>query len=1119
MGPERVSRLRPTTAQIRAADPAHSAWVGANAGSGKTRVLTQRVARLLLAGWAPETILCLTYTKAAAVEMQERLFATLGGWAMAPDAALAADLAALEGAASPDPDPARLARARRLFAAALETPGGLKIQTIHAFCARLLRRFPLEAGVSPSFRVLDEAEARRLLTEIRRDLAREAETGGSTAFDRIAARAYDKEVEALTQAVLTERATLARPLDPGRLAQAFGEAAEGRRAAAVRALGALDWPALTRLGAEMALTGSTMATPGARIADAVARAATDPEAALEALLAAFLTKGRPRERRQFPTRPVLQRMPEADALTDAMIAWAVAAREALAKAELAERTRDLSAFAVALLQRYEAAKARDATLDYTDLVARTAALLDRSEDRAWVLFKLDRGISHILVDEAQDTAPEQWRVVMALADEFLAGEGGGPEGRTLFVVGDEKQSIYSFQGADPRVFQEMRVSLRRRLSEGPAPLVEPALVTSFRSAPGILAFVDAVFEGREAALTDGRIAHEASRAGDGARVDLWPLVEPEPAAEAPDWWRPQPVDPGLAPKPRLARRLAADLARMIATERRPSRGGGPGAPIRPGDILVLVRRRDALARELIKALKSEGVPVAGADRLALAQGLAVQDLMALIRVALTPSDDLALAGLLRSPFVDLDEAALFDLAHGRPGTLLAALASSEHREAAALVADMAARADFLRPYEFLERALLHHGGRGKLVARLGPEAEDLVDELLEQALAYEAEAVPSLAGFLAWVETGERVVKREMEAAGDAVRVMTVHGAKGLEAPVVVLADTVAQASSVRRVAVDAETGLALWLPRSEQEGERAAKLKEQMEARAAEERQRLLYVALTRAEDVLILCGAGDARKVEKDWYGQLSAAMDRLGAREVPRPDGPIRRLGEEPEPSMAASEARPATPAPPDAPGRSPPEARPRRLAPSGLGALLDGAKAAPKGRDRREAIAHGLAVHRLLETGAPAEADLARDAPELDPEAREAALREARAVLAAPWAAEIFGPDSMAEAPLALALPEIAERPMLGRIDRLVVTPARVLVVDIKTDRRMPARADDADLADLAQLAAYRAALAQIWTDRPVEGALLYSAGPRLLHVAGDCLDALLLRLAAASGRTA
>jgi len=1133
MSPRRPVQ-RPTRSQIAAADPAVSAWVGANAGSGKTRVLTQRVARLLLTEVNPQRILCLTYTKAAAAEMQNRLFEMLGGWAMAEDGRLGDELAAIAGEQAPVTDAESLACARRLFARALETPGGLKIQTIHAFCDALLRRFPLEAGVSPRFEVLDERQSALMIAAIRAGMAGDAEAGADTSFDGVAERLNEGGIDDLIGAVLAGRAEFSDGGIDARLEAHFGAAVrESGEALAEAALDRVDWERLGAFAAWLAKDGgATDQAAAAAIGEARALREAAPLEAARRLAGAFTTKaGGPRSRRGFPVKRVIEMRPEADPFTDAMIGWAGDFLDTLRARESASRARDLDAFAGTLLARYRRAKDARALLDFDDLVTRAGDLLTRSDMAAWALYRLDQGIDHILVDEAQDTSPGQWAVIRAIAHEFNTGAGARAVNRTLFVVGDEKQSIYSFQGAELRAFGENRRHFGDWLDGMGGSLARPGLVTSFRSAPGILSYVDAVFAGEAAVgltVSGDPVTHEAHRERDASRVDLWPLVEPDPTEDPPPWWTPVDTPPPGSAKARLARMLADEIGRMIDEDRLPAKEGRPGRRLRPGDILVLVTRRDALAQGLIRELKGRGLPVAGSDRLSLAEELAVKDLLALVKVAVTPGDDLSLAALLRSPLCDVSEDDLFALAQGREGSLWQAVMAAEvrHGQTVAMLRDMARQADYLRPYEFLERALIRHDGRRRLLARLGHEAEDPIDELLAQALVYEAREAPSLAGFIAWIEAGDIKVKREMERGADEIRVMTVHGAKGLEAPVVILPDTMAKGGGGGRpVLLPAGRGaneppLMLWAAGRTEDDPVTRTARAEAEARDAAERKRLLYVALTRAEDWLILCGAGQANRKDGTWYEALEAGMAaRGGESELPGPEGlagPVRRRDDNPVPVRGAAddEASPETATAPARPGwlsPAPREERAKRLSPSSLGAHAEEGGA---GLGRELALTRGSAVHLLLEKLADRPAAqrralagrlLAHEFPGLAGEIAAGAVAEALAVFDAPFAAEIFGPDALAEAGMVLALPAVSAEPMLGRIDRLLIRPDRVLVVDFKTDARPPVAAEATPESYLAQLGCYRAALAALYPERAVVAAILWTAGPFLMPLDAEILD--------------
>ncbi len=1128
---------QPTTAQIEAADPEIWAWVGANAGSGKTRVLAQRVARLLLGGAEPERILCLTYTKAAAAEMQTRLFAMLGGWAMADDDWLGRELAAIQGHDAPVADGVVLLEARRLFARALETPGGLKIQTIHAFCDALLRRFPLEAGVSPRFEVIDERQSALMIDAIRTEMALGAEAGGSEAFDRVVGRLNEGALDDLIASVLAVRGGFpGRDMD-ARLEAHFDAAVRaGAEQAARRALEGVSWD-------QLAVFASWLNDGGVndrRAADAITRGKAlcmaDPVGAATVLASGFTTQsGEPRSRKGFPTKPVLALHPEAETLTDLMIGWSMEALAALKGAAAVERARDLGLFATELLSRYAQAKRARALLDFDDLVSRAAELLTRSDMAAWALYRLDQGIDHILVDEAQDTAPGQWAVIRAIAREFQAGAGAREGNRTLFVVGDVKQSIYSFQGAEPAAFGANRDHFAEWSSDMGGRMAQPDLITSFRSAPGILAYVDAVFSGSAgAALTapGGTVEHHADRARDASRIDLWPLAETDLKEDPPPWWTPVDLAPPGHAKQRLARTLAGEIARMTRDERLPAREGVPGRRVRAGDILVLVQHRDALAEGLIRALKAEGLSVAGADRLTLTGELAVKDLMALVKVAVTPSDDLSLAALLRSPLCGVSEETLFELAHGRIGSLLQAVTAPESPcpEVGDMLRDMAGQADFLRPYEFLERALIRHDGRRRLLARLGHEAEDPVDELLVQALVYESREAPTLAGFVAWIEAGDIQVKREMEQGSGEIRVMTVHGAKGLEAPVVILPDTLYRGGRGSRPALFPAAGdedappLMLWGRAKALDDEVTARARAAADRRDADERWRLLYVALTRAEDWLILCGAGSK---PDHWYAALAEGMDRMGLDSpVGGPEGlagPIRRVEHQPMHVSGPAqedvlEDAAAQVARPEWLVAAPREERAQRMSPA---TIFPHGEAGGAGRGRDVSLQRGAAVHLLLErlpeASEPDRAALGRrlldeSFPELDVSVGGEAIEEALAVLSALFAAEIFGANALVEVSVALDLPDVSPALRLGRIDRLVVTRDRALVVDFKTDARPPSDSGAVPRAYLAQLACYHEAVSAIYPQHSVAAAILWTAVPNLMPLDRADLQAALAEIA-------
>ncbi|MFG1300549.1 double-strand break repair helicase AddA [Xanthobacter sp. V3C-3] len=1129
-----------TRRQSDASHPAYSAWVSANAGSGKTHVLARRVIRLLLAGTPPGRILCLTYTKAAAANMANRVLAILGRWVRLDDAALDA---AIRETVDTAPDAAMRARARRLFAAALETPGGLKIQTIHAFCGALLHRFPFEADVAAGFGELDEVGRQELMARIRTDLVVAAARAPSSALGQAVARLTEEVSDSGLVELLDAAVALRARILP------LGETPAARSAAVARVLGIapglsvaaveadmLESPHLPRSewpAAAAELCASDKATDRTRGEDiAAAAAAPDAASARFAWRKVFFGSEGPRSDRNLCTKGFADRAPALAARLRDERDRLAALEDSARAARALERTDAALTLAAEACRRYEAEKAARGLLDFDDLITKAARLL--AEQPTFVQYKLDQGIDHVLVDEAQDTSPEQWRVVSGLASDFFAG-AGAREGvsRTIFVVGDEKQSIFSFQGADPRAFGAMRATFERKAGRDAFRRVE--LPHSFRSAPGVLEAVDRIFSRAEAhdglTLDAGPPVHAAIRADAPALVEIWPTTRPAPQPEPDNWRRPLDEAPSDDPVERLARRIAGFIRAGIATGlAMPSR---QGRPMRAGDVLVLVRRRGRLFEAVIRALKElkdDQVQVAGADRLVVAEHIAALDLMALGDALVSPDDDLALASVLKSPLFGLDDADLMALCPARGGRLADALAAAtdpRHLAAAARLAGWRMEALALRPFDFYARVLGRDGGRRAVLARLGPEAADVLDEFMALARTYEATEPPSLAGFLAFLRRGGAETKRDMESGRNEVRVMTVHGAKGLEAPLVILADTVdmprARVSGGLLTVPGADGDVPVLAPRKTEDPQALATARATAAARELEEYRRLLYVALTRAEDAVIVCGA-ETRAAGKDksharpegcWYDLVRDALE---------PDAELKpALGFEGEvlrwrkgPGLAI--AVPAAPAPaPDGEARAlpafagppPVEPAPRILRPSSAAAALPPGAAVPTAHEGLAPLVRGDLVHRLL-AGlpeiAPAERAAAgmrllRHAADGVPEALLApVLEEALAVLGHAPLADLFGAGSRAEVPVVGRLPasDGGDFAVSGRIDRLAVTEERILVADFKTDRTPPARAEDIGETYVAQLAVYGALLSRVFGGRPCEARLIYTAGP-LVHV--------------------
>lgn len=1100
-----------TLAQNRASSPLASTWLSANAGSGKTKVLTDRVARLLLRGVEPQRILCLTYTKAAASEMQNRLFGLLGKWAMLPEAELRAALARIEEAPQ-----AGLSEARRLFARAIEAPGGLKIQTIHSFCAALLRRFPLEAGLSPAFAEMDDRSASALRAQVLDDLA---DGPDAAALEGLAAVFTGSEIESLLMEICANAAPLTQPLCERTLCKDLG-LREGYSAGQLLAE--------VFLGSEFALIddilpclfagGKKDIEAGEKLRE-IAQGAPDL-IALEALEGIFLFKSGVRacfaKIDDFPNKPTRLALGARIEPLNQLMARVEAARPRRLALAAFTRAMALHRFARAFLPAYAEAKAALAWLDFDDLIARAGQLLTDPAVAQWVLFKLDGGVDHILVDEAQDTSPGQWRVIEQLAQEFTAGIGARDASRTLFVVGDKKQSIYSFQGADLQVFDAMQSQFRTRLGHVDLTLNEALLEHSFRSSDAILRTVDATFRPPREVGLGGQPQHIAFNAHLPGRVDLWPVIAPPESPAKPDWFDPVDVLPEEHHHRQLARAIAAELRAMIdAKTPIPLREGARA--MNEGDVLILVRRRNALFHEIIAACKAQGLEIAGADRLRLGGEMAVRDLTALLAFLATPEDDLSLAACLRSPLFGWSEDRLFRLAHGRGAAFLwARLRESGDAATLSILDDMRSQTDFLRPFDLIERVLTRHEGRRRLIAQLGVEAEDGIDAFLAQALTYEQVETPSLTGFLGWLDHGDVQIKRELGAADGRLRVMTVHGAKGLEAPVVILPDTADRSLTDRQQIYPLGESL-YWRGAKE---DTPAPLQDAITAAVqlrAQEDARLLYVAMTRAESWLIVAAAGKVDKPES-WYNRIAEGLRHVGAVPAPLPTGeglrhqhlnwPAATDGTGPEAERASARLPPMlwTQAPS-------PTTDKRTLSPSALG----GVKALPgeAGLDTAAALARGTALHLLLEHmplwPRAHWSDYARALlSTLDVEAPldiTPLIEDAVRVLDTPALAHLFAPGSLAEVEISARL---GARTIQGAIDRLIVQPDHVLAVDYKSNQLVPSRPEDVPEGLLRQMAAYWHGLEQVFPGREVRVALLWTAQAELMDLPAALLHAALAR---------
>jgi ATP-dependent helicase/nuclease subunit A len=1142
--------------QARASDPNASAWVSANAGTGKTAVLVKRVLRLLLVGSRPESILCLTYTKTAAAEMQNRLLDELSNWATMDEDKLRHILSKLMQRA---PDRADLRAARRLFARALEARGGLKIHTIHGFCERLLQRFPLEAAVTPHFTVLDEHSAAVLKDEafdaVVAQAAAEPESTRGKALAKITGLTSEDYFRHVVNVVLQKPGELQRmmALHDGLENWALAEAEALKEFLGVAAtdedtLIARQAATLTDAQIDAATTAFEVFAGGAKrdkeVEDTLRRARQCDGEDRAALLRSIVLKQDGQPLANVCTAGFRAFTPEIAAMLDSAKFAFVGLEMNLAHLRVAEASGAVIVLADAIQAAYEQHKARDAALDYDDLIIKARHLLSRAGAAAWVLYKIDGGVDHILVDEAQDTNPEQWSIIEALAEEFFAGSGGAERLRTLFAVGDEKQSIYSFQGADPARFGAVGRAFGQHARAAQATWHDVPLNVSFRSTVPVLDAVDHVFAQRHAAqgltfVEKAIIKHHAYRQDDAGLVELWQVETTKKPAPA-DPFEPWNEDiSGADAVDALAARIAGRIRHWLDTaERLPSQG----RPIQPGDILILVRRRDPFTAPMIRELKRARIPVAGADRMRLMEQLAVQDLVALADVLLMPEDDLALAVVLKSPLFGLDDDDLFTVAHDRPGSLWAALMArgetdARFGEAVTRLSAWLGQADTLPPYEFFAALLGNEGQamRKRMLTRLGPEAAEAIDEFLDAALAYDRDSTPSLQGFVDGLRHGEIDIKRDMDQDRDEVRIMTVHGAKGLQAPIVILPDTCADPrgqgprvfEAGRPGYPDGEVGHLLWPPKGHSNVPGVLPAKTAADQADMEEYHRLLYVAMTRARDRLYVCGWQGIRRRETNcWYDLIDEGL-RPQLVETETDDGTVYRMtsvqAKPPEDKGRRIELPKASPLPGWALAPAKPERTRARLAPSRLALNAEGRDVSgleqpplgPKALASDLRFVRGRLVHALLEhlpevpsadRDRAARTFIAARGAGLPKALKQEIVGETLAIVQNEAFAPLFAPGSLAEVPIVARLGEgDHDFDLEGQIDRLAILDEDLLILDYKTNRPPPTTPHDVAQSYINQLAAYRLALGKMFPGKRARAALLWTDGPTLMEIPSTLLD--------------
>ncbi len=1110
-----------TQRQCEAANPQYSAWVQASAGTGKTKVLSDRVLQLLLNGVNPIRILCLTYTKAAAVEMNERIAKRLSKWAIMTDDELNKDLSDLFGGKIELATKEKYEeRARQLFAVLLDTPGGLKIQTIHSFCEDVLKRFPLEAGVSPYFNVMDDSEAKKAMERIRHDIINEAELQPESQLGQAMQFMASHLKEKAFAQMMAQTIENLPHIDE--LPQKYASLQNYANMLAEK-LQVNPQQTMEMIAAEL-MAGIDVKKIQDNIKAWRQSGSMDQSRAdkMQALLDGGLTLDQAADYIEFFIN-YDQKIKEFKVKTLANKA-AMAADENLAMrleiegervltynrkircAGLYQATISALIIADTLSERYTAYKRITEQFDYGDLIVLTKKLLANSAVADWVLYKLDGGIDHILVDEAQDTSADQWQIIQSLSAEFFAGVGMKNRQATVFAVGDRKQSIFSFQGANPDKFDEMARYFKQKTQAVQKEFHDVNLEVSFRSAPAVLETVNRVFAQKEAAAgvvsANDEVNHIPYRVGEFGRVEVWPvLLPPEKEKNSDDEiWHPQTeMNHEISVRTLMAKQIAEKIQQLYTESQQTTK------PLKYRDFMVLVQKRSSIVTEFIRACKAIGVAVSGADKLKLSEQIAVQDLISLGRFLLLTNDDLSLAEVLKSPLFGLTDDDLIVLCRNRGQTPLWTKLG-DYPQYAAIYKDLQTllnMLDLVRPYELFNYVLSKMNGRYKFTERMGMEVEDALDEFMNLALDYEQKNIPSLQGFMQWIGQNEVEVKRETEQKDvDAVRVMTVHGSKGLQAPIVFLPDTVSIKENKREQRFLWDENMVYYPLGSAYYEKICLAARQKVYDRDMEEYRRLLYVALTRAEDRLYICGFASKQAKDESWYNlchkglKPEAALQETIVHETPEimpkkaDDEKITTVKMPPLPQWIK---QPATTE----------NALSRPYTPSRAEDEDEYDSASPLAEEGNF-YRRGTLIHKLLQFIPPEKSAqenfvdefLRQNAGDMPNAWCKQIHEEVLSLVNRPEFAVIFGPQSRAEVPI---MGEVDGKIISAQLDRLVNLPNKVLIIDFKTNRPAALTLQTTPAVYINQLQTYAELVHRIYPHKTIEAYILWTNEARLMRI--------------------
>ena len=836
-----------------AAEPTKNVWVQANAGTGKTSVLTERLLRILFRGDTKVGgILCLTYTNAAAGEMRNRVLAALRGWAMSSDDELRELLVGIT--INHVPTDSDIAHARDVFFFYIDNPDVLKIKTIHGFCEEILHRFPTEAGISPSWTLISDAPQRVLLREAMDKIVNTnlSDARVASAFYHLISVMSEYKLDDLLGYVEYQYKNFFYVNNFDKYRNYFIDTTQKKLNINGRINDekpVLELKNILDLAKNEKKAGKTLQKL-IELTEQYVNNTID----FDKYKYAYLTN----------SGTIISRGLDYDYLTKEK-ERVLGINVYNVNNKIYQDTVALFDFSAEFAKVYQELKRQYNVLDFEDLILYTHRLFSNPANMGWVLSQMDISLSHILVDEAQDTGPLQWDILRMLSGDFFAEGDKAGLPRSIFVVGDTKQSIYGFQGADPHAFAQSRDIIAENIRNNLRQIREVPLTQSFRSTEPILQTVDMFFSDEMVRTQTGFInnSHKCFRVGAPGAVEINALVTPENQDTA------------------TARRgyisgIVDKIENLIKT----------GACV-PADIMILVQNRNPMAVPMANELKRRGIPVAGSDRVILPNFPVIRDLMNLVRFCINNNDDYSLCCVLKSPIFGLSDVAIYNICSVRnaenarrkasnsdfvPMTILGCL-ESEYPEVYTELTDFMRVFAVSGPYSFFTYVLDNYNTREKMVAALGTQIIDPLEEFVTICLAYERTRPGTLKHFLKWFITGGCEIKRDMES-NEGVRIVTVHGSKGLQSKVVFLIDTVSMSKSENFYDIEnMDYPVWVWTPQKPDGfSPEFNKLSDAQLRKRTEESFRLLYVAMTRARDELYIYGFSPNKTApDLSWHSML--------------------------------------------------------------------------------------------------------------------------------------------------------------------------------------------------------------------------------------------------------